>query len=59
MTELSEWVGIVTGADSHDPDFAIRDDQPCAICGQTAATAILSFDGEAFDRWCLACAVAA
>lgn len=51
---LIEWTGCdpVT-----DPVFAWRNAARCESCRVTDSTAVMSFDGETFERLCFHCAV--
>lgn len=55
---LREWVQEQTGYDPiSEPAFAWSNIEPCSDCGVHDSTAVLSFDGEVFERLCFHCAV--
>lgn len=54
---LREWVEERTGYDPiTEPAFAWSNSEPCSGCGVHDSTAVLSFDGETFERLCFHCA---
>lgn len=54
---LKEFVEELTGCDpTQEPVFAWSNVLPCDDCGIHDSTAVLSFDGDTFERLCFHCA---